>query len=150
MLEDLNDAQIEEILKGNLIGHMGCSANGVPYVIPICYAYSHGRIYGRTYEGKKLDMLRENANVCFQVENIENMLKWKSAICWGRFEELTDNDNRNEAVQVLQSRITAVIESDVLRQSLHWPFSITDQTSAKGIFFCIQVTKMTGRISNSA
>lgn len=147
MLEDLNDAQVEAVLGRNLVGHMGCCANGVPYVIPICYAYSKGGIYGRTYEGRKLEMLRENPQVCFQVENIENMLQWKSVICWGRFDELTDLDNRNHAVHILQNRIAAVIESDSLRQASHWPFSITDLATASGIFFCIQINKMTGRIS---
>lgn len=147
MYKVLDDAQMEQVLHGNLIGHLGCCVNGIPYVVPICYTYYRGHIYGRTYEGTKLEALRENPNACFQVESIENMLEWKSVICWGKFDELTDIFNRNKAIQILKDRITAVIENDMLRQSLHWPFSITDEANAKGIFFCIQISKMTGRIS---
>lgn len=147
MYEVLDDEQIEQILLLNLIGHMGCSANGVTYIVPICYAYDKGCIYGRTYEGTKLKILRENPNACFQVENIENMQRWQSVICWGMFEEFTDIDKRKKAVQVLQDRLTAVVENDTLRHASHWSFSITDIADTKDIFFRIQINRMTGRAS---
>ena len=68
----LSDNQIETVLQHNVIGHLGCSLGDSPYVVPMCYAYDGTNIYGRTYEGLKLDMLRNNPKVCFQVADIEN------------------------------------------------------------------------------
>lgn len=146
MEQDLGEEQIERVLYDNVIGHMGCHANETTYVIPICYAYDGIYIYGRTYEGLKLQLLRKNPNVCFQIESIESMIRWKSVICWGVFEELTDDEKRNRAIDVLQNRIVAVVNSKDLLQSKYWPFSTPD---SKGIIFGIQLHKKTGRYSNS-
>ena len=45
---------------------------------------------GRTFEGMKVKMMRENPKVCFQIENLESFGEWQSVTCWGEFEELTD------------------------------------------------------------
>lgn len=148
MHEDLSEEQIEYVLKNELLGHIGCHADNITYVVPICYAYDGKCIYGRTYDGMKMKMVRENPNVCFQVEYIENMVKWKSVICWGEFEELTDIDKRNKAIRVLQDRILAVVESNALKQSPYWPFSISDLDNVKGIIFRIHLNKKTGRVSS--
>ncbi|HRN57237.1 pyridoxamine 5'-phosphate oxidase family protein [Agriterribacter sp.] len=146
MEQDLSEEQIERVLYDNVIGHMGCHANETTYVIPICYAYDGIYIYGRTYEGLKLQLLRKNPNVCFQIESIESMIRWKSVICWGIFEELTNNEKRNRAIDVLQNRIVAVVNSKDLLQSQYWPFSTPE---SKGIIFCIHLHKKTGRYSDS-
>ena len=71
----------------------------------------------------KLNMMRENPKVCFQVEHLENMVKWQSVICWGEFEELTDINERNKGIEILGNRVSA-IGNKSLQQSPHWPFSI--------------------------
>lgn len=144
MEQDLNETQIEHVLSHNVIGHLGCHADDMTYIIPICYAYHKGYIYGRTYEGQKIQMLRKNPHVCFQVENIESMVRWKSAICWGVFEELTGNEKRNQAIEVLQNRISAVIMSQELLTSQYWPFQAPEK---KGIVFAIRISRKTGRSS---
>lgn len=125
---------------------MGCHADEMTYVIPICYAYDGTYIYGRTYEGLKIRLLRKNPNVCFQVESIENMARWKSVIGWGVFEELADSEKRDKAVNVLKDRIGAVVESNDLLRSQYWPFFSPD---AKGIIFRIHLHEKTGRCSDS-
>jgi len=148
MHDDLSEEQVEYVLKNELLGHMGCHADDITYVVPICYAYDGKCIYGRTYEGMKMKIVRENPDVCFQVEYIKNMANWQSVICWGQFEELTDITKRNEAIHILQERIIAVVESNDLKHSPYWPFSITDLDNVKGIFFCIHLNKKTGRFSS--
>ena len=41
-------------------------------------------------EGKKIEMMRKNPEVCFQVDAIADLLNWESVICWGKFEEIVD------------------------------------------------------------
>jgi hypothetical protein len=42
------------------------NANGMPYVIPVCFVYENERIYFHCAQsGKKLDCLRSNNAVCF-------------------------------------------------------------------------------------
>lgn len=147
MPDNLDEGQIEWVLQHRVLGHLGCFSDATCYVVPICYAYDGQCIYGRTYEGLKIQMMRKNPNVCFQVEHIENMARWQSVICWGDFEELKDRDQRDKAISVLKNRIEAVVDSDALRRSAQWPFSIDDSKEVKGILFCIHIHKKTGKRS---
>ena len=148
MGEVLSEDRIEYVLQHQLLGHIGCHADNTTYVVPICYAYDDNCIYGRTRNGMKLKMLRENPAVCFQVEYIENMLKWQSVICWGEFEELTTIDKRNKAIDILKNRISVSLEGNALQHSAFWPFSISDLDNVEGVLFCIHLNKKTGRLSS--
>ena len=75
MFGTLSEKGVEHVLRHKLLGHIGCHANNITYIVPICYAYDGKYIYGRTFEGMKIKMMRENPTVCFQVENLESMAK---------------------------------------------------------------------------
>jgi nitroimidazol reductase NimA-like FMN-containing flavoprotein (pyridoxamine 5'-phosphate oxidase superfamily) len=147
MHESLSEARIEEVLQHQLLGHLGCHTDNITYVVPICYAYENNYIYGRTYDGMKLEMIRKNPTVCFQVEYIENILKWESVVCWGAFEELTDVTRRNNAIKILKDRILVSMEGNMLQHSAYWPFSIHDSDNRNEIIFSIHLSKKTGRLS---
>jgi nitroimidazol reductase NimA-like FMN-containing flavoprotein (pyridoxamine 5'-phosphate oxidase superfamily) len=87
---DLTPAQCEELLKKNYYAHLGCIDNDQPYVVPITYVYQDGFIYGLSMEGHKIDSMRKNPNICIQVEHIGGEHAWRSVLCWGSFEEITD------------------------------------------------------------
>ncbi|MCD2422147.1 pyridoxamine 5'-phosphate oxidase family protein [Niabella pedocola] len=146
MFQELSRSQIESILQHRIFGHIGCHANGLTYVVPICYAYDKGCIFGRTSEGQKLKMMRANPEVCFQVEYVETMVKWESVICWGTFKELSTTEARLKAIHVLQARVAAKVENDDLLKSSYWPFAI-DDSDKEGVLFCIELKQMTGRCS---
>ena len=60
--------EMEGILKENTIGWLGMSVDGKPYVVPLNYAYIDGRILVHcALEGRKLDAIRANPEVCFAV-----------------------------------------------------------------------------------
>ncbi len=145
MFGNLSEEGIEQVLRDQLLGHIGCHANDMTYIVPICYAYHGNCIYGRTFEGMKLRMMRENPKVCFQAEHLESMGKWQSVICWGEFEELTDTNKRNKGIEILQNRVSAIMGDKNLRVSQHWPFSIYDPDNFEGIIFCIHISEKTGK-----
>lgn len=56
MLGELNKGQIEQVLLSELIGRIGCYADGQTYVVPITYVYDGESIYGHSVDGMKLRM----------------------------------------------------------------------------------------------
>ena len=78
MLGTLIPIQIDKVLKEGLLGRIGCSGEGKTYVVPISYAYDGNFIYCHTHEGLKTKMMRENPNICFEVEEMKDMANWKS------------------------------------------------------------------------
>ena len=149
MTSKLESHEIEDVLKHQLIGRIGCHANDLTYVVPISYAYDGTYIYGHTYEGMKITMMRENPNVCFEVDIMETMADWKSVICWGRFEEITNTEERKAGIQILLNRVLPIISSETLHITPHWPFPPGDLNHVTGIIYRIHLTKKTGRFEKS-
>ena len=145
MFGKLENDQVEKVIADNFIGRLGCHADGKTYVVPISYAYDDGFIYARTFEGLKISMMRKNPNVCFQIDEMENMANWKSVVAWGVFEELTGEEERNEGLQKLIERILPDISSDTVKLSPQWPFPTEDYTKIEGIVFRIRLTEKSGR-----
>ena len=73
MLGELDSKQIDEVLKSNIVGHLGCSDLGETYVVPITYVYDGDSIIGHSAPGKKIEMMRSNPRVCFQVSQMKDM-----------------------------------------------------------------------------
>ena len=92
MFGSLTDQQIEHLLTQEMVGRIACYDNGTLYIVPTSYAYSGDCIYAHSHEGTKLNMMRHNPEVCFEVDNITDMANWKSVIAWGRFDELSGSE----------------------------------------------------------
>jgi len=149
MLGKLKAFEIDEVIKHQVIGRIGCHADDITYVVPISYAYEDGYIYSHTFEGMKINMMRKNPKVCFQVDTMVNMANWQSVIAWGEFEELHETEMRNQALQKLVNRTLPVISSETTHLSPQWPFPSQDITGIKGIVFRIRLKVKTGRFENN-
>ena len=61
-------ATIDDILQRGTICHLAMVDGGRPYVVPLCYGYRDGVLFAHSArEGRKLDLLRRNSAVCFDV-----------------------------------------------------------------------------------
>lgn len=146
MFETLSDEQIKSVISNNIVGRLGCHADGKTYVVPISYAFEDNCIYARTFEGLKIDMMRKNPEICFQVDEMESMADWRSVIIWGKFEELNEKAEREKGLKILMSRILPKISSETVKLTPEWPFPGNDLASIKGIVFRIAIKEMTGRL----
>ena len=104
MLGTLTSEQIEQVLRTEVIGRIGCHLEGRTYVVPITYAYLDGAVYAHSAEGLKLQMMRMNPAVCFEVDHMDDMANWRSVIATGRFEEL-HGEAAKLGLQVLLARL---------------------------------------------
>ena len=149
MLGILNTSDIEALLSKQIIGRLGCSYGDTLYVVPISYAYDGEYIYCHTHEGMKIDLMRKNPEVCFEVDHLNNMANWQSVIAWGRFEELTDPGERVKALHRLHERILPMISSETVHLSGDWPFPPEKLAEIPGVTFRIRVEKKTGRFEQT-
>jgi len=145
MLGVLNAAEIERLLERQIIGRIGCGIGDKIYVVPISYAYDGEYVYCHTHEGMKIEFMRSNPNVCFEVDHLHNMANWQSTIAWGTFEELTDPAERSKALRKLHERILPFVASETVQLSPDWPFPPEELSKIPGITFRIRLTAKTGR-----
>lgn len=152
MVGELTPPEIESILGSQCIGHLACTTvDGKPYLLPVTYYYEDGCIYSFTNEGMKIDIMRENPKVCFQVEDIANEHSWRSVIAWGKFEELPKKDH--EAIMLrLQQTAEAALEKGV---KAYLPFTSAARLEHAlrekelPIAYRVIITEQTGRFEHN-
>ncbi|MDP9229322.1 MAG: pyridoxamine 5'-phosphate oxidase family protein [Bacteroidota bacterium] len=149
MIGNLTEIQIDELLHKEVVGRIGCYANDVVYVVPISYVYDGKNIYAHTYEGLKTEIMRKNPNVCFQVDDYNDMGNWQSAIAWGKFEEIDEGEERISALKLLLNRPLPVVSSITTHLGKSWPFYSDDLEKIDGIVFRIVLTKHTGKFEST-
>ena len=150
MFGKLNTNQIDELLQKEVVGRIGCYSNAIVYVVPVSYAYDGKDIYVHTYEGMKMEIMRNNPNVCFEIDDFRNMGKWQSVIAWGRFEELKREEDRQKALRILLNRKLPLSSSITTHLGKTWPFSEDDPDDITGIVYRIKLTKKTGRAEQTS
>lgn len=103
---NLTSREIDEVLESQYLGRIGMNEKGKNYVVPITYCYDKEveGIIGVSGNGMKLRILRKNPQVCFEVEEIESLSKWRTVIGWGIFEELQGADAR-KAIHTFVSKV---------------------------------------------
>jgi uncharacterized protein len=116
MLGTLNEDQIDHLLRHEVVGRIGCHLDGRTYVVPVTYAYDGGAVYGHSGEGLKIQMMRANPRVCFEVDHRENLANWQSVVAQGTFEELT-GAAAAFAMQLLATRMAPLITSETMTPS---------------------------------
>jgi uncharacterized protein len=146
MLGSLTKTQIDHVLDSQVIGRIGCHADGRTFVVPITYAYDGDYIYGHSKEGVKIMMMRKNPKVCFEVDVMDNMANWRSVILWGEYEELKDAASQEKGMKVLMDRLKPLMASETVYSKEH--HSMRPQMvekEVKAIVYRIKITESTGR-----
>ena len=102
----------KEILEDEEAGRISMCKNGDPYVVPVCFVYFNGSIYFHSRKtGKKVDYIKNNPKVCFQVDEHKLSLskdpckstkKYRSVIIYGKAEVLKDE---KEKINILKKMI---------------------------------------------
>ncbi len=103
---------IEEILKQAKICRLAMIDNGLPYILPFNFGYRENCIYIHSAPaGKKIDLLRENPLVCFEVEEKAEIItdevacKWstmyRSVVGYGNVEFITDFNEKTKGLEII-------------------------------------------------
>ncbi|MEO8404609.1 MAG: pyridoxamine 5'-phosphate oxidase family protein [Chitinophagaceae bacterium] len=148
MFGKLTTNEVEGLIHEQFIGRVGCHADDTTYVVPISYAYDGEYIYGHTLEGMKINIMRKNPKICFEVDSTTNLSNWQSVIAWGEFEELGAGFERNEALRKLEARKLPMLKSETMKLTPEWPFP-SDVSEIDGIVFRIRLGEKTGRFEKS-
>jgi len=149
MLGALSEDEIEDLLKKQTTGRIGCHADGITYVVPINYVYQDGCIYEHSSAGKKIEMLQSNPLICFQVDEIQSITNWKSVIAWGSYKQITEREEMQKVMKEIINHIMPFFTDP----NVHPSHGITESESDVGtsielILYKIFLDKKTGRFEN--
>lgn len=125
--------EIESIIARASVCRLAMVNENKPYMVPLCFGYRENTLYFHSaHKGKKLDILRKNNQVCFEIESGCEPVKGKKACDWGmKFQSvigfgkaifLTDLKSKLEALETIMANYSdghfQFSESDVKKTSL--------------------------------
>ena len=145
MLGTLTNLQMDDLLNNQAIGRLGYRDDRKCYITPVTNKFDGKYIYGQTNEGLKLNIIRENPFVCFEVDVILNMANWESVMLWGHFEEL-ENDTAKKAREYLYNSLLDMLTSTTIHLHTHdHSREADDKNRIKQVVYRIGIAERTGR-----
>jgi nitroimidazol reductase NimA-like FMN-containing flavoprotein (pyridoxamine 5'-phosphate oxidase superfamily) len=82
--EITDPGEVEFVIKRAIVCRIALSDNNVPYLVPVNFGYQDGCLYIHTAgEGMKIDIIRRNNRVCFEMEADLELTKGPTACKWG-------------------------------------------------------------------
>lgn len=71
--------EIELIIKNANVCRIALSDNSMPYIVPVNFGYKGNCLYIHSAtEGKKIEIIKKNNNVCFEIDINQEILQGKS------------------------------------------------------------------------
>jgi nitroimidazol reductase NimA-like FMN-containing flavoprotein (pyridoxamine 5'-phosphate oxidase superfamily) len=141
----LSSAETDSILLSRVIGRLACCDGTQPYIVPITYKYLDGYIYGQSNEGTKLNILRQNPKVAFEVDMMTDLNNWRSVVVTGEFEEMTDKETE-ESRSILFNDIFSLMTGCSIHPHEHAiTEKLTDESRIKCVVFRIKIKEISGR-----
>ena len=108
---------IEDIILKSKVCKLAVCDGNQPYIVPLCFGFKDNTLFFHSApQGKKIDMLKKNPNVCFEFEIYTQVIKsamackwgmkYKSVIGYGTAEFITDKDRKQQAFDIIMKQYT--------------------------------------------
>ena len=133
MFSQMGERESRALLRAGKLGRLGCCDHGKPYVVPVNYFYDGEFAYVHSLLGHKIDVLHANPHACLQTDAVEDDYHWRSAIAFGVYEEITNEEKRKQVLNKLLGRLPH-----------QTPVETRVNNPAQVIVFRLRVTEITG------
>ena len=105
-IRELPSEEIEALLGTAIVGRIACCGHGAtgdgrPYLVPLAYGYDGEAVYAHSGPGRKLELMRAEPRVTFEVDQAEAPDRWRSVIAEGIYEEIGEPPQRKAALEVI-------------------------------------------------
>jgi nitroimidazol reductase NimA-like FMN-containing flavoprotein (pyridoxamine 5'-phosphate oxidase superfamily) len=134
--------EIESIIQRSDICRLAFCDRGKPYVVPLCFGYRRGAIYFHSArEGRKLDMLRNDRRVCFEMDIDQELIRsidrcsmrYRSVIGSGLARIVEERDVMAEALDL------------IMRHYRQEPFIYSEETRESTVIIKVEIEELTGK-----
>lgn len=146
MVGHLTEEEITSVLRENVLGRIGCCDGNQSYVVPINYYFDGEAIVMHSEVGMKINIMRRNPNVCFEVDELKDFTNWKSVIVFGRYEEIEDEAEKKVVMEAfINSMMRIKLSETALLPEIHKARLHPRTGPLETVIFRIAIDKMTGR-----
>ncbi|MCE5265172.1 MAG: pyridoxamine 5'-phosphate oxidase family protein [Deltaproteobacteria bacterium] len=143
---EIKDAgMIRAIMEEALVCRIGLCGGDVPYVVPMNYGLGENCLYFHcAVAGRKLDMIRKNSRVCFEMDILRGIKQGEESCGWGAFYESVIGCGRAVIVETPAEK-RAALDRIMEHCGAKGPFSYPDETLAKTAVIRIDIEEASGK-----
>lgn len=142
-----NLSELDSIIKQSQVCRLGLCDADEPYVVPICFGYDGQILYFHcANEGRKLDVLKKNPNVCFEFDVVGELIKAKKACAFGMTYKSIIGFGQIEFIDDLAEKKNAL--SMIMSQYVEEDFLFPDKVVEHMCVFKVEIQSMTGKQSD--
>ncbi len=137
---------IDEIIKQAQVCRMAMVDGDIPYIVPMCFGYQDNTLYFHSAkEGKKLDILKSNNNVCVEFDSnheltstyhpCKSTMKYRSVIGFGKAALVENPEEKQKALTVIFNQYSS--------EAPHFPRNSVDDT----VVIKVDIDRISGKQS---
>ena len=138
--------EIDKILRKATVCRLGLVDGAAPYIVPLSFGYEENTLYFHSArEGKKVDLLKRNAIVCFELDvdaepvSSETACGWtmryRSVIGSGTASFVEDPGRKSAALNI------------IMRHYIDGPFEFPEEMLRRIAVFKIVIGEISGKVS---
>jgi len=139
---------VARVIQNAKVLRVGMCIGDEPYVVPVCFGFLHNALYFHCApEGKKLDFLRENGKVCFELEDEAAIVQGEEACGWSiRYTSIIGMG----IATILEEKEQKVkgLDSIMKHYGGKGPFHYRDEALAEAVVVRIEVLELSCKTSH--
>jgi uncharacterized protein len=145
-ISDIKD--VEAIINNSDVCRVALANDNIPYVVTMNFGYisSPQRLlyFHCAPAGKKLEMIRKNNYVCFEMDTDHQIMKGEKECEWGMKFSSVVGYGRISAVEELEEKL-AGMSSIMSHYGAEAPFSYDEKVFSHTVILRLEITEMTGK-----
>lgn len=138
--------EIDKILRKATVCRLGLVDGAIPYIVPLSFGYDGNTLYFHSAcEGKKVDLLRRNAVVCFEfdvdAEPVRSKtscgwtMRYRSVIGYGTASFVENAGGKSKALEI------------IMRQYTDGPYEFPEEMLRKIAVIKVVISEISGKVS---
>lgn len=142
--EITNRADIEKILNESNVCRLAMVDGDKPYMVPMNFGYRDNTLFFHSApEGRKIDVIKKNPHVCFEVDQLIRIKKAKLACDWGVEFKSVIGSGTAQLLSTLEEKTAAL--DIIMSQYSGRPFEYSAEMVGKTAVIKVPIDWMTGK-----
>ena len=135
---------IDDIIRRCRVCHLAMCDDGQPYIIPLNFGYDGRFLFFHTApEGRKIDIIKRNNRVGFEVDILHDIVTAEQACKWGAKYESVMGSGTAEIVDDLESKKEAL--EWIMRQYGNSAWDFKEEILKKTLVLRVRILEISGK-----
>lgn len=137
---------LDAIIRGSQVCRLGLVDGTTPYIVPLCFGYDGRCLYFHAApEGRKLDLIRRNPNVCVEFDAVDGLVPAATACGWTiRYRSVMGTGTADLLDDAAARRAALAL---IMAQYAPGTFAFPEASVARTAIIRVTLTSLTGKQS---